>query len=101
MQADGTMHMSFENEGPGGMMMKSKVKFTMFPPVGFLMEYVEGPMTGSKSMQYYQPMGGRTGVTVVGEFVSKELPEQQIKPIVTHGLETAFDEDSTNLQKFK
>jgi len=101
MQPDGTMHLSFENEGPGGTMMKNKLKLTMVPPIGFVSEYIEGPMTGSRSMQYYQPMGEKTGVTVVGEYVSKVLPEQQIKPIVNESLETAFTQDNANLKKFK
>jgi len=100
-QPDGTIHLTFENEGPGGSMMKNKVKMTMVPPVGFIMEYIEGPMVGSKSMQYYLPKGNSTGVTVVGEYVSKAIPESQIKPIVVRGLETAFNDDQKNLKSFK
>jgi hypothetical protein len=81
-------------------MMKQKLKITMLPPVGFVQEYIEGPLTGSKSMQFYQSMGNRTGVTVVGEFVSTMMPESQIHGAVMTQLETAFNEDQANLKKF-
>jgi hypothetical protein len=92
--------MSFETPGPGGMMMKQKLKITMLPPVGWVMEYLEGPLAGSKSMQFYHAMGNKTGVTVVGEFVSKMMPENQIHGAVMQQLETAFNEDQANLKKF-
>jgi hypothetical protein len=83
------------------MKMKQKMRLTMLPPVGFLSEYIEGPLTGSKSMQFYHPMGNRTGVTVVDEFVSTMIPESQIHGAVMQQLETAFNEDQANLKKFQ
>ncbi len=93
--------MSFETEAPGGMKVKNKIKMTFFAPVGFLLEYTDGPLTGSKVMQHYAPMGNRTGVTVAGEYVSRMMPENQIKPLILGELEQAFKEDNANLQKFK
>ncbi|MFI5419713.1 MAG: hypothetical protein ACHQ1H_01970 [Nitrososphaerales archaeon] len=101
MQQDGSVHLSFDNAAPDGSKFRNKIKLVMLPPVGFTSEYIEGPMTGSKSMQYYNQMGNRTGVTVVGEFVSKTVPENQIKPLVTSNLERVFKEDNANLQKFQ
>jgi hypothetical protein len=92
--------LSFDTEGPGGMKIKQKLRMTMLPPVGFLQEYIEGPLAGSKAMQFYHPMGDKTGVTVVGEFVSSMLPENQIHGVVMQQLETAFNEDQANLKKF-
>jgi hypothetical protein len=83
------------------MKFQQKMKLTMLPPVGFVTEYVEGPLKGSKSMQFYHPMGSKTGVTVVGEFVSTMLPENQIHGVVMQQLETAFSEDQANLKNFK
>jgi hypothetical protein len=93
--------LSFETEGPGGMKFQQKMKMTMVPPVGFLTEYIDGPLKGSKSMQFYHPMGDKTGVTVVGEFVSSMLPENQIHGVVMQQLETAFNEDQANIKKFQ
>lgn len=92
--------LGFETEGPGGVKIKQKIKMTMLPPVGFLTEYVEGPLSGSKSMQFYHPMGNKTGVTVVGEFVSSMIPENQIHGMVMQQLEMIFNEDQANIKKF-
>ncbi len=92
--------LAFETPGPGGMKVKQKIKMTMLPPVGFVSEYIEGPLTGSKAMQFYHPMGNRTGVTVVGEYVSSMIPENQLHSMVMQQLEMAFNEDQANLKKF-
>jgi hypothetical protein len=101
MQPDNSMVMTFENDGPGGVKVTNKLKFTMFPPVGFLTEYIGGPLTGSKMMQYYTPMGDKTGVTVAGEFTSAMVPENQLRPMVLQNLEQAFNDDQQNLKQFK
>ncbi len=77
MQPDHSMITSFDNDGPGGMKVSNKIRFTMFPPAGMLAEYVGGPLTGSKMMQYYIPMGEKTG-TVVGDFKAQIVPENQL-----------------------
>jgi len=94
--------LSFENQIPGAAgRVKQKIKMTMFPPVGLMMEYIEGPMSGSKSMQYYQPKGPKTEVFVVGEYTSNVIPESQLKSMVLKNLERAFEEDQVNLSRFK
>ncbi len=98
---ENTPVISFETEGPGGMKATNKIKLTFFPPVGYLMEYVEGPLTGSKAMQHYVPMGNRTGVTVTGEYLSAMIPQNQLKAAVLAQLEQAFNEDNVTLQKFE
>jgi hypothetical protein len=91
---------SFETEGPGGTKIQIKNKNTMFPPVGRSQEYLEGPLAGSKAMTYYLPMGQRTGITVVGEYVSKTLPENKIRDFVLAQAERTFNEDCENLKNF-
>ena len=73
-----------------------KIKSTPLLPVGRMMEYVEGPLAGSRSFLYYVPMGDRTGVTVVGEFVSRSIPENQLKSVVLSQLERSYNEDNEN-----
>jgi len=46
-------------------------------------------------------MGDRTGVTVVGEFVSRSIPENQLKSVVLAQLERSYNEDNENLRNFK
>jgi len=101
VQPDHSVIMSFDNAGPGGMKISNKIHFTMFPPVGMLVEYIGGPLTGSRMMQYYIPMGEKTGTTVAGDFKSQMVPENQLKPLVMQNLEKAFNEDQENLRRFK
>ena len=91
--------LTYETQMPDGSWAKHKVKTTAFPPVGVALETLEGPMAGSKSFQFYNPRGGETGVTVVGEFVSKVVPDATLKGAVMAFLGTVFDEDSKNLSK--
>lgn len=89
--------LSYETKMPDGSWAKGKVKTTAFPPVGIVFETLEGPMAGSKSFQFYTPKGNETGVTVVGEYVSKGVPDAALKGAVLAFLGTVFDEDSKNL----
>lgn len=90
--------LSWESDMPGGA-VKNKVKMWSFPPLGYYMETIEGPMTGSKSFQYYIPKGKETGVTVVGDWKSPNMSDDQLKKAVLQFLETAFKEDTENLKK--
>ena len=100
-QQGNSMVLSFDVEGPGGAKSTVKIKSTPLAPVGRMMDYTEGPLAGSKVMSYYVPMGSKTGVTIVGEYVSSVIPESQIKSVVMSQLEQSFKEDSENLRNFK
>jgi hypothetical protein len=95
------MVMSFEMELPNGSTSHIKIRSTTLPPVGRMLEYLEGPLAGSKILSYYVPMGKRTGVHVVGEYVSNTIPEEQLRSFVMNNLEQTFLEDSENLKNFK
>jgi len=45
--------------------MLIKIKSTPILPLGRTLEYLEGPLAGSRVISYYVPMGNKTGVTVV------------------------------------
>ncbi len=91
--------LSYETAMPDGTWAKNKTRRTALPPLGVMFETLEGPMAGSKSFQYYTPKGKETGVTVVGEFTSKIIPESQMQKAVMAFLETVFNEDQKNLAK--
>ncbi len=91
--------LTYETQMPDGSWAKHKVRTTAFPPVGVAFETLEGPMAGSKSFQFYTPKGNETGVTVVGEFTSKGVPEADLKNAVLAFLGTVFDEDQKNLSR--
>ena len=93
------MILSYETKMPDGSWVKQKARSTAFPPLGVVYETIEGPMAGSKSFQFYTPKGKETGVTVVGEFVSKGANDSDVKKGVMAFLSAVFDEDQKNLSK--
>jgi hypothetical protein len=91
--------LTYETAMPDGKLVKHKTRTTAYPPLGIMFETLEGPLAGSKSFQYYTAKGKETGVTVVGEFTSKMIPEADLKQAVMGFLETVFKEDEANLSK--
>lgn len=98
MEGD-TPVLSFGTKMPDGQIHQQKIRITNLSPLGFLLEYIEGPMAGSKALNYYIPKGNETGVNVIGDFKSNTIPESQLKQAVLQGLEVAFNEDQENLKK--
>ena len=90
---------TIETPMPDGTWVKQKSRITAFPPLGIAFETLEGPLAGSKSFQFYTPHGKETGVTVVGEFVSKLMPDEQLRRAVLAFNEALFIEDQKNLDK--
>jgi hypothetical protein len=67
--------------------------------LGVAIELLEGAIAGSKFFNYYIPNGNKTGVTVIGDFKSSMMPdENQLKQAVMSFLEQAFNEDSAYLK---
>lgn len=82
-----------------GQTIKTKIRVTRFYPLGVAIELLEGPVAGSKFFNYYIPNGNRTGVTVVGDFKSPIMTdENQLRQAVLSFLEQAFNEDSAYLK---
>ena len=82
-----------------GQTIKTKIRVTRFYPLGVAIELLEGPVSGSKFFNYYIPNGNRTGVTVVGDFKSPIMTdENQLRQAVLSFLEQAFNEDSAYLK---
>jgi hypothetical protein len=90
---------SWEQEIDGKWIRMSN-RLTFHPPVGFLVEPLEGPMAGSKFFNYYIPKGEKTEVAVVGEWASKTIPPAQLEQAVMANLEKVFHEDSVGLKEF-
>lgn len=99
MTGDTTFISSWETDGPDGKPLKMKIRGSMFVPLGIAFEILEGPMAGSQFFNYYIDRGDRTGVTVVGNFKSPLISEEQLKPMVLAYLEQAFNEDAAYLAK--
>ena len=83
----------------GGKWVKVAIRVVAHPPVGSAIEMVEGPMAGSKWFNFYEPKGGKTAVTVVGEFKSPTIPPNQLEPAVRAFMEQSFNEDNAALRQ--
>ncbi len=99
MQGDNVLVITNEVTMPNMPVARNKIKLTMYPPFGIVQEYLEGPMAGTKTFQYYIPKGSKTGVTVVGNFTASGMDDDMTKHIAMSVLELAFNEDNENLQK--
>lgn len=101
-EMDGSRYVvSFDAKMPDGRQTRFKIAMIPHPPVGMFLEYLEGPLTGSKSVTYYIPKGNETGVTVAGEFTSQWMSEEQLKQAVRASMDMAFNEDVANMRKMK
>jgi hypothetical protein len=88
---------SWEQEFDG-----APTRFTMrwvsYPPLGIAYDVVEGPFAGSRFFLYYEARGDRTGVGVVGEFVSPVLPETEVAAAVDRFFAREFEQDAAALR---
>jgi hypothetical protein len=76
-----------------------KIRGTMYYPLGIAFEILEGLFADSKYFVYYIPIdNNKTGVTVVGDFKSNMISEDEIKPIVLDFSERVFNEDVAYLK---
>ncbi|MCI4342077.1 MAG: hypothetical protein L3K11_06890 [Thermoplasmata archaeon] len=81
----------------GGRWEKVTQRISMYPPLGMVIETLEGPLAGSNFITYYTPQDQSTGVTVVGEFVSPSLTTVELERAVHQFLEEVYREDSATL----
>jgi hypothetical protein len=95
---------SWEQDDENSQTIRMKVKGTTYYPLGIAFEILEGPFADSKYFVYYFLLdndNSKTGVTVVGDFKSNVIPEEQIKLTVLSFLEKVFSEDVAYLNAIK
>jgi ligand-binding SRPBCC domain-containing protein len=100
-QTEKGVTLDLEVKRPDGTKYSEAWKITMNPPVSMYTEVLAGPMKGSKHTHTYTPMGQKTKVVVEGEFTAQGLDDAATRKAVLAMLETVFNEDNANLQKFK
>jgi hypothetical protein len=83
-----------------GNWVKVANRITVFPPLGMVIESVEGPMTGSKMFTVYTPHGNQTEVSIYADMQSPMVPAAQLEPMVRGAWEMAFNEDSAGIKAF-
>jgi hypothetical protein len=93
-----SMEVSMERNWMGNW-VKVVSRVTVLPPLGVITEMLDGPFAGSKMMTIYSPDGiARTRVDVYGEFLSPQLPPEQIEGAVRKFLEESYVEDAPALK---
>ena len=101
-QSEKIMVVEMDAKSPDGKTtFKQTAKFTFNPPKGFDMEFLSGPMVGTKHTHTYTPMGNKTKVEVAGEFKVQGLDEQATKKAALALLEEFFNEDNAALKNYK
>lgn len=68
--------------------------WTAFPPLGIAYRVLDGPLAGSLFFLYYRDLGGRTAVSIVGEFRSPEVSESALPALVERFFEREFEQDA-------
>jgi len=97
--SDTSMVISME-QNMNGQWVKVANRITVAPPLGMVIEVLEGPMAGSKMINVYTPRGNATGIDVYGDFMSAQIPAHMLEPAVRGNLQAVFDEDSKAIRAF-
>ena len=84
-----------------GKAVRSKLRMTMYPPLGVAQEHLEGPTAGSKVFTFYTRKGDKTSITVVGEYKLAGASDEAAKMMVMQMLERSFDEDKATIKSMK
>jgi hypothetical protein len=77
-----------------GKWVKVVNRVTMIPPLGMMLESLEGPLAGSTWFTVYTPDGSATRVDVYGEFRSPTVPPAELEHVALAWLEESFNEDA-------
>lgn len=78
-----------------------KVRFTMFPPLGFTAEFLEGVLAGTRWFQIYETKGDQVETTILGDFQSPLIPDAELEPWVRGWLDQVWKEDLAYLSRIQ
>jgi hypothetical protein len=84
-----------------GSWVKVVNRLSVFPPLGYVVEVLEGPLAGSKFFVVYTPEGDRTRVDVHGEFASPTLPHPELESAAREWLGVLYDEDAPGIRSLQ
>jgi hypothetical protein len=84
-----------------GKAVRSKLRITMYPPLGVAQEHLEGPTAGSRVFAYYTRKGNKTSITVVGDYKMAGADDEGTRKAVMQMLERSFNEDVATLKGMK
>ena len=74
------------------------MRWTSFYPLGIAYEVLEGPFAGSRFFLIYEPRGSSTAVSVVGEFTSPTIRDEDLEPAVGSFFALEFEQDRAAIE---
>jgi hypothetical protein len=83
-----------------GRWSKEKIRITVYQPLGFAFEWLDGLLNGSKMFYIYVPQGDRTRIDVHAEFMSNSIPPDRLQQTVRNMLDREFKEDAPAIKTF-
>lgn len=83
-----------------GRVSRFAMRWTSYWPLGLAYRVTKGPFRGSNFFLYYEPRGRFTGVTIVGDFASRTIPQSEIGPAVRRFFGREFEQDSAALKRW-
>lgn len=89
------------SKGPDGKPVTSRIRFTFNPPKGFNMEWLTGPLAGSKCTHAYTPQGAKTKVDLTGDFKIPGMDDASTVKIVDQFMTDAFNADNAFIRTMK
>ena len=84
-----------------GKWVKVVNRVTVLPPLGTMLEALEGPFAGTKAFTVYTPEGARTRVDVYGEFLSPSIPPAEVKDAAIEWLDESYREDASAIRSMQ
>ncbi len=86
---------SLERRWEQGRWTKEVQRVTPLKPVALGVEWIEGPLRGSKTIYLYRPRGATTQIDAHGEFTSSTIPLDRLERAVRELWSTEFEEDAS------
>lgn len=84
----------------GGNWRKITCRARDFPPLGRLVEELEGPYAGTQMVFLYTPVGDRTRLDIIARLVSDVFPEEELERHMLSSFEAAGREDLPYFKDF-
>ena len=84
----------------GGSWRKITSRVVDFPPLGRLVEEIEGPYKGTQMVFLYTPVGRKTRLDIVACFVSDELDAPTLERQMVESIQNSGAEDEAYLRRF-
>ena len=84
----------------GGEWRRITSRVVDFPPLGRLVEEIQGPYKGTQMVFLYTPVGGRTRLDIVARFVSEVLSPEALERHMVDSIQGAATEDDPYLAEF-